>query len=56
MTIKYNMKLFTGLTAVVAYGLSAHLLFAGFPATPLYIAMVASAGALGLIVVEWSRV
>jgi hypothetical protein len=53
---KYNMKLFTGLMAVVAYGVSAHLLIAGFPATPLYVAMVASAGAIGLIIVEWARV
>ena len=50
------MKLFTGLMAVVTYVISAQLLFAGFPATPLYIAMVASSGAIGLIVVEWSHV
>lgn len=49
------MKLITGLAAVGAYGVAAHLLFVGFPPVGLWVAIIASAAAIALIVIEWSR-
>lgn len=51
-----NRKLVVGLTAVTAYGVVAHMLNAGMPQAPLMVSLVASAGVVGLIIVEWSRV
>lgn len=51
-----NRKLATGLTAVAAYGVVAHMFFAGMPQVPLMVSLVASTGAIALIIVEWSRV
>lgn len=48
-------KLVTGLGAVLAYGVASYLLMTGFPALPLWIAVIASAVAVGLIIVEWAR-
>lgn len=50
------MKLTLGLLAVASYGATFALLNAGFPATPLYVSLIASAGAIALIIVEWARV
>lgn len=49
------IKLITGLGAVLEYGVASYLLMIGMPALPLWIAVVASAEAIGLIIVEWAR-
>ena len=49
-------KLIVGLGAIGAYVLTIHLGAAGFPAIPLLVSAFASATAIALIVVEWSRV
>lgn len=51
-----NRKLFVGLVAVVAYGVSAYLLNAGYPDIGLITAVFTASGAIALIVLEWSRV
>jgi len=51
-----NIKLATGLVAIASFGVVAHMLNAGMPQIPLMVSLVASTGAVGLIIVEWSRV
>lgn len=51
-----NKKLAVGLTAVATYGVAHQMMLAGYAELPLWVTVVASAGAVGLIIVEWSRV
>lgn len=51
-----NRKLFTGLFAVLAYGVASELIIYTGVNAFLATAIVTSACAVGLIIVEWSRV
>lgn len=51
-----NRKLFVGLLAVVAYVTSVHFINNGTVDPFILVALGASAWAIGLIVLEWSRV